>query len=153
MEHQYDETLSGFEDLEWAQWAIEQEYKVSYVEETEIIHVHEDTSRGIYNRYRREAIAFKRIFPQKTFFFWDFIRIFFRNVVSDASVAIREKRFLSESGIILWIRLMQFWGTYHGYRHGGSLTWELRRSFYYPGGPKVKPKMQSRDVSPIRYCE
>ncbi len=30
MEHQYDESLSGLEDLEWAHWAIEQGYKMKY---------------------------------------------------------------------------------------------------------------------------
>ena len=153
MEHQYDETLSGLEDLEWAHWAIEQGYKVSYVAEAEIIHIHEDMPRGIYNRYRREAMAFMRIFPQETFNFRDFIRLFFRNAVSDSSVAIRENQFLSEFASIIWFRLMQFWGTYQGYRQSGPLTWELRKTFYYPSGTQAKPKMQSRDVKPIQYNE
>ena len=151
MEHQYDESLSGLEDLEWAHWAIEQGYKVSYVAEAEIIHVHKDTPRGIYNRYRREAMAFKRIFPQETFNFRDFIRFFFRNAVSDSSVAIRENQFLSEFANIIWFRLMQFWGTYQGYRQSGPLTWELRQTFYYPSGTQAKTKIHSRDVKPIQY--
>jgi len=153
MEHQYDESLSGLEDLEWAHWAIEQGYQVSYVAEAEIIHVHEDTPRGIYNRYRREAMAFMRIFPQETFNFRDFVRLFFRNAVSDSFVALRENQFLSEIANIIWFRLMQFWGTYQGYRQSGPLTWELRQIFYYPSGTQGKPKIQSRDVKPIQYNE
>jgi glycosyltransferase involved in cell wall biosynthesis len=151
MEHPYDETLSGLEDLEWAHWAIEQGYKVSYVAEAEIIHVHKDTPRGIYNRYRREAMAFKRIFPQEKFNFRDFIRFTFRNAVSDSSVAIRENQFISEFASIIWFRLMQFWGTYQGYRQSGPLTWELRQTFYYPSGTQAKTKIHSRDVKPIQY--
>jgi rhamnosyltransferase len=153
MEHKYDETLSGLEDLEWAHWVIEQGYKLSYVAEAEIIHVHEDTPMGIYNRYRREAMAFKKIYPQETFNFRDFIRLFFSNVVSDSSVAIRENQFLKAVGNIIWFRLMQFWGTYQGYRQSGPLTWELRQTFYYPSGTQAKPNMQPRDIKPIRYEE
>jgi glycosyltransferase involved in cell wall biosynthesis len=153
MEHQYDETLSGLEDLEWAHWAIEQGYKLSYVAEAEIIHVHEDTPMGIYNRYRREAMAFKKIYPQETFNFRDFTRLFFGNVVSDSYVAIRENQFLRAVGTIAWFRLMQFWGTYQGYRQSGPLTWQLRQTFYYPSGTLAKPNLQPRDIKPIRYEE
>ncbi len=105
-EHQYDETLSGLEDLEWANWAISQGYHVSYVPEAEIIHVHEDTPRGIYNLYRREAMAFKRIFPHEVFYFRDFFRLFIRNVMSDSYVAVREKIFFREISNIIWFRFM-----------------------------------------------
>ena len=152
-EHQYDENLSGLEDLEWANWAISQGYNVSYVPEAEIIHVHEDTPRGIYNRYRREAMAFKRIFPQEVFNIRDFIRLFIQNVLSDSSTAVQEKTFFSEISNIIWFRFMQFWGTYRGYRQRGPLTWELRQTFYYPGGSQSKKKVQSRDVKPIHYSE
>lgn len=153
LEHQHDETLSGLEDLEWANWAIKQGYKVSYVAEAEIIHVHEDTPGGIYNRYRREAMAFKKIFPQEVFNFRDFIRLFIQNVYSDSTIAIREKIFFSELLNIIWFRFMQFWGTYQGYRQSGPLTWELRQTFYYPRGEQARQKVQSRDVKPIQYRE
>jgi glycosyltransferase involved in cell wall biosynthesis len=152
-EHQYDETLPGLEDLEWGNWAISQGYQVSYVPEAEVIHVHEDTPRGIYNRYRREGMAFKKIFPQEVFNFRHFIRLFIQNVLSDSFVAVREKIFFSEISNIVWFRFMQFWGTYRGYRQVGPLTWELRQTFYYPGGSQTKLKVQTRDVKPIQYSE
>jgi glycosyltransferase involved in cell wall biosynthesis len=151
LEHQYDETLSGLEDLEWAHWAIDQGYSVSYVAEAEIVHIHEDTPRGVYNRYKREAMAFKRIFPEEQFKFWDFIRLFFGNAGSDLSLAIRERKVASEFGSITWFRFMQFWGTYRGYQQSGPLTKELRRTFYYPGGLQANQKLRSRDIKPIQY--
>jgi len=65
--HPYDETLTGLEDLAWAKWAQGAGYVISYAAHAEIIHVHDERPRGIYNRYRREAMAFKRIFPESHF--------------------------------------------------------------------------------------
>ena len=55
----YDESLPGLEDIEWEQWAMEQGYYISYAHEAEVIHAHDETPRRVFNRYRRNAIAFK----------------------------------------------------------------------------------------------
>ena len=151
LNHRYDETLTGLEDLEWAQWAIEQNYFISYVAEAEIVHIHEDNPSGVYNRYRREAMAFKRIFPHEQFGFFDFMQLFFSNLVSDSGVAIRERKFFSEIVNISWFRLMQFWGTYRGYQQSGPLTQELRQTFYYPGRASDHYNMEHRNIKPIQY--
>src|SRR5262245_39805768 len=39
----YDETLTGLEDLAWAKWAKEEGYKIAYLAEAEIIHIHNET--------------------------------------------------------------------------------------------------------------
>jgi glycosyltransferase involved in cell wall biosynthesis len=150
-EHQYDETLSGLEDLEWANWAMKQGYSIAYSAEAEIVHVHEDSPGGIYNRYRREAMAFKRIYPQEEFNLWDFLRLFSGNAFSDVSQAIKINKVMGNTGRILWFRFMQFWGTYMGYRQSGPLTKDLRRTFYYPTGSSRRAGEQPRDVEPIQY--
>jgi glycosyltransferase involved in cell wall biosynthesis len=150
-EHHYDETLSGLEDLEWAQWATEQNHSISYVAEAEIIHIHEDSPKGIYNRYLREAMAFKRIFPQEKFNFWDFIRLLAGNATSDLDVAIKDGKIHDEIWTIFWFRLMQFWGTYQGYKQSGPLTRELRKTFYYPTDLKSRTIQSQRNVNPIQY--
>ena len=68
----YDETLTGLEDLAWAKWAKEQGHAIAYVAEAEIIHVHNETPRGVYNRYRREAMALRKDLPRSTFQFLRF---------------------------------------------------------------------------------
>jgi cellulose synthase/poly-beta-1,6-N-acetylglucosamine synthase-like glycosyltransferase len=150
-EHQYDESLSGLEDLEWAKWAIDNGRQVAYVAEAEIVHIHEDTPKGVYNRYRREAMAFKRIFPQEKFGFLDFIKFTISNLVSDAKVAMGDGKLVFELFTILWFRLMQFWGTYRGYQQSGPLTQELRQTFYYPGGASKEFVPEGRSVKPIQY--
>lgn len=148
----YDESLTGLEDLDWAKWAMEQGFGVAYVAEAEIIHVHNETPRGVYNRYRREAIAFKRIFPDETFGFWEALWLAASNIVTDLWHAGQEGVLAQHWQSIFWFRWMQFWGTYQGYRQSGPLTWQLRQTFYYPLG-LTPPVENGRDVAPIVYDE
>jgi len=150
--HPYDETLTGLEDVAWAKWAQEQGYAISYVAEAEVIHVHQETPRGVYNRYRREAMAFKRIYPEAHFSLYDFWRMVTANIAFDLIHAGREGVFWKSLFSIFWFRWMQFWGTYRGYRDSALLTPELRQTFYYPRGlTSTPPTNSSRSVEPIRY--
>jgi GT2 family glycosyltransferase len=150
-QHPYDELLPGLEDLAWARWAFEQGQAVAYVPEAEVIHLHQETPRGVYNRYRREGMAFKQIYPQEHFRFWDFLRLFGGNAASDCRQAVRQKCLGAAWRSILWFRWMQFWGTYQGYRQTGPLTWQLKQAFYYPGQPDRAATPARRPVEPIRY--
>lgn len=150
-QHAYDETLSGLEDVAWAHWALEQGYQVAYSAEAEVIHVHDETLRGIFNRYRRESMAFKHIFPRESFHWWDFLRLFTVNVAVDLWHAARQGALFTELSGILGFRFMQFWGTYQGFRHSGPLTWQLRQTFYYPRGVRSKSAVEPRKVKPIHY--
>lgn len=152
-EHAYDESLSGLEDLEWGRWALQQGHRIAYSAEAEIVHVHQETPAGVYNRYRREAMAFKRIFPQENFHLWDFFRLSTTNIASDLWHAARQGKMLASLGSIFWFRWMQFWGTYQGYRQSGPLTWHLRRTFYYPRQMESSTQTVRRNVEPIRYNE
>ncbi len=152
-EHPYDETLSGLEDLAWAKWAVEQGYFLAYVAEAEVIHVHRETPHAVYNRYRREAMAFKRIFPQEQFGLGDFLRLAFSNIANDLWHAKRDKELGRSFREIIWFRWMQFWGTYQGYRQSGPLTWQLRQTFYYPRRIQIKPANHPRNIKPIQYKE
>jgi cellulose synthase/poly-beta-1,6-N-acetylglucosamine synthase-like glycosyltransferase len=148
-EHPYDETLTGLEDLAWAKWAQGAGYAVSYAAHAEIVHIHNETPRGIYSRYRREAMAFKRIFPESHFNVYDFARLTATNILSDLSHAARQRVFWRHFASVFWFRYNQFRGTYQGYRHSGPVTQQLRQVFYYPHWSAGKT--DERDVEPIRY--
>jgi rhamnosyltransferase len=152
-EHPYDETLPGLEDLEWARWALEGGKSIAYKPEAEVIHVHNETPRGVYNRYCREGMAFKRIFPSERFSLAHFLRLFLSNVTSDVYHATRQRVLRDSLASILWFRLMQFWGTYQGFRQFGPLTWRLRQTFYYPRGLGAASDLAPREVEPIQYNE
>lgn len=151
-ENPYDEEVTGLEDLVWAKWLMKKGYFVSYAADAEIVHVHEEVPKQVYNRYRREAMTFKQIYPEEKFTFWNFLTLFLSNSFNDLWHSIREKKFFSVGWSILWFRFMQFWGTFRGYRQPSSVTEKLRKVFYYP------PGLQSgddgmRSVQPISYDE
>lgn len=152
-QHPYDETLSGLEDLAWANWAMELGKGIAYAAEAEIIHVHDETPAEVHNRYRREAMAFKRIFPHESFRLRTLLRLYTSNVFSDLRQAAREGVLLSNILSILQFRWMQFWGTYQGYRIAGSLTEQLRWVFYYPPNQAHPSGPPQRTVAPIDYGE
>ena len=146
----YDETLTGLEDLAWAEWAKSQGYVIAYAAEAEIIHVHNETPRGVLNRYRREGMAFKRIHPESHFSVYDFIRLTTTNIISDLWHALREHELLKNFASIFWFRFMQFHGTRMGYRDSGLVTPQLRETFYYARERKPEDG-RKRDVKPIQY--
>lgn len=150
--HPYDETLPGLEDLEWGKWAQEQGYGISYVAEAEVIHVHNESLAGIYNRYKREAMAFKRIYPQETFEIKDFVQLFFQNMASDWKAARHTGNLAANWRKIIGFRWRQFYGTYQGYRQSGPLTWQLKKAFYYPRDSSATVRQTGRrDIDPIQY--
>ena len=148
--HPYDETLTGLEDLAWAKWTKEQGYKIAYTAEAEIVHIHDETPRGVFNRYRREAMAFKRIYPEAHFNAYDFVRLTLTNIFSDLWHAARERVLWKNFASIFWFRLMQFHGTRMGHRETSLVTPQLRETFYYARERKRKEESE-RGVEPIRY--
>ena len=149
-QNQYDETLTGLEDLAWAKWAQKNDYKIAYIAEAEIIHIHNETPHGVFNRYRREAMALRRIYPEAHFNFYDFVRLTITNIFSDLWHAVREHVLWKNIASIFWFRFMQFHGTRLGHRETSLITPQLRETFYYARERKLKDAAK-RDVEPIRY--
>ena len=128
----YDETLTGLEDLHWASEILQRGYRIAYDADATIVHVHEETPRKIFNRYYREAIAFKRLKPMAQFGLWDFTYLSVSNLISDYVTAAQERVLWQHIAEIPVFRVLQFWGTYQGYRFVGTLDRTLRERFYYP---------------------
>lgn len=128
----YDEYLTGLEDLDWAKRVMALGYRIAYVAEAEVIHIHNESPRKTYNRYRREAIALKQIYPHEKFHFWDFLRLFTANLISDYYYAWNDHQLSQNLLAIPLFRLMQFWGTYRGFSQRGLVSNQLRQTFYYP---------------------
>ncbi len=150
----FDETLTGLEDLALASALREQGYKIAYVADAGVAHLHDETAAQIMNRHRREAIALKRILPKSRFTLWHFASLFVRSVFSDCAVALRQKVFLHEIAGIISFRFFQYLGTFRGYHDPVDPSLALRQVFYYPPGslenrkhPKVtSPSEISREV-------
>ena len=128
----YDETITGLEDLAWAKHVTSAGFRIAYNADAEAVHVHEETSWQILNRYRREAIAMKSIFPHEKFSFLNFLHMWITNTINDSRLALKRRVFWRSVFSILSFRTMQFWGTYRGYAQVGVVSKNLRRKFYYP---------------------
>lgn len=154
---QYDETLTGLEDLDMAKRLKAAGYKIAYEPSAAIVHVHEEGYRRILNRYRREAIALKRILPHEHFHLWDFMRLYPSNVVADYYHAWHDRVLVCNLIPIPLFRLMQYWGAYRGFRQHGPVSDSLKQRFYYPKKLSRRPALaEARDsgtASLIDYAE
>ena len=130
----YNEELTGLEDMEWATRAIDLDYYLAYVHDATVVHNHNESPGRIYNRYRREAIAFKAIFPHEKMRLLEAARLFLVNITTDYFHAPRDRGLWQLLLSIPVFRLMQFWGAYRGFALRSKVTSELKRTFYYPAG-------------------
>ncbi len=146
----YNEELTGLEDLDWANRVIGSGYYLAYAGEAEVAHVHDETAHQTYNRYRREAIAMKGIFPQERFHLRDFLCLLISSIFSDYSHAIRDRVLWHQRRTIPRFRLLQFWGTYRGYAQHRRVSQQLRRTFYYPNHQRRGPTSPERGRPDIR---
>jgi len=151
LKHHYNENLTGLEDLAWSSWARDQGYKVAYVAEAEIVHVHHETISQVNNRYRREAIALKQILPKSQFTLKDLASMFYFKISSDLQQAARDQVLAREWWDILRFRFAQYLGTWQGYRYSGKIDQDLHQRFYYPPGSLTEKVPASRPVLPIHY--
>lgn len=146
-EQAFDETLTGLEDLDWAKKIMEKGWQIAYQAEATIVHVHEERWKNIYNRYRREAIALRAIQQSGGFNFLTFLSLLLRNVWSDYRHALNDGVLLANLKDIFLFRLMQFWGTYRGYKQSYKASEELRQRFYYPKDYRPKPASDGTEAS------
>ena len=132
----YNEELTGLEDLDWAKRARESGYHISYAAEAPVIHVHRESWRQIINRYRREAIAQRRIYGEARLGLAGAVALAGLNIVMDYYHAARERVWFHNLAAIPAFRIAQFWGTYRGFAQRGPVPSLLKRRFYYPNGWK-----------------
>jgi glycosyltransferase involved in cell wall biosynthesis len=145
----YDEELTGLEDLDFANKAVKAGFKVSYVAEAAVVHVHEESWSRTRNRYRREAIAYERIMGKQRMSALEAIGLGIGNIVSDYFHAVFEGKLLGNLASIPGFRTAQFLGAWEGYR-SKSVSAELKQRFYYPhelSRPKVTPPSPGRKIN------
>lgn len=128
----YDESLTGLEDLAFAKEVISAGYKVSYVADAPVVHVHEETWQTIRNRYRREAIAYSKIDQDSRMSALSAIYLATKNILADYGSAIRSHQLAPNVTSIPRFRVAQFLGAWEGFRIGDSASRGLIQRFYYP---------------------
>jgi rhamnosyltransferase len=147
----YDEQLTGLEDLDWAKRAIEAGHVLAYVAEAEIVHVHDESSAQIRDRYRREAIAHRRIYGEQRMSALSALQLAAANIASDYRAAARGGRLRENLADIPRFRIAQFAGTYQGFAQEGPVPALLRQRFFYPDAPDTSMPGTPRGEQPIDY--
>lgn len=143
----YDERLTGLEDMDWASRALADGHRLVYAADATIAHIHEETFSQTVNRYRREAIAHKRIFGHQKMRSFEALGLFLANTVRDYAAAIPRRKLLRNLVAIPRFRAAQFWGTWKGFRQDGDPTLALKRHFYYPKGLTPKAERYAKPES------
>ncbi|MBI4962528.1 MAG: glycosyltransferase [Desulfomonile tiedjei] len=131
-EYPYDEELTGLEDIAWAKRIVGAGFYLAYCAEAEIVHVHDESSTQRFNRYKREAIALKRIFPESHLGLLEMFWLYASNCLSDLVAAYHDGLLSMTTTQILRTRWDQFTGTFSGYRIKGELGKRIKMQFFYP---------------------
>ena len=130
----YDEALTGLEDLAWAERALAEGGRIAYCADATIAHIHDEDFGRIRNRYRREAIAHRRIFHDQRLGALEAVALCAANIGRDYLAATSRNKLRSNLLDIPRFRAAQYFGTWEGFRTRGEVSAELKRRFYYPKG-------------------
>lgn len=140
-QYKYDEHLTGLEDMDWAKHIKKQGFKIDYRADALVRHVHEETFKQIYNRYYREAYAYKQIYPDQTFSILNFLYFWMLNSFYDCKHALHEGVFLKELKSIILFRFMQFYSTFKANNYKTKIDRGMLNQLYYPRkNKKISPK-------------
>jgi rhamnosyltransferase len=132
VEHRFDEDLTGLEDMRLAQKLVERGYRIGYVPEASVYHLHHETWAQIKRRFEREAIALQQIMPEIHISFLDCIRYFLSAVLLDSSAALKQGVLFKTAREIALFRLMQFWGSYCGNHDHRKISNEWKEKYFFP---------------------
>lgn len=128
----YDETLTGLEDLDFAKRALDKGFKIAYVADAPVVHVHDETWSLIRNRYRREAMAYARIVEGSKMTLPRAMGLAVSNIAGDYREAVRANRVRNNVLSIPLFRFAQFIGAWEGFRAPNDMSGQLLQRFYYP---------------------
>lgn len=128
----YDEDLSGLEDINFAKQALKENWKIIYIHDALIIHIHDETWKQIFNRYYREAIALSKIDNNIQLNLRNILYLLAKNIVSDFKEALKQKVFLRKFSEVILFRIIQFLASWRGLNRKIVLNQDLIKRFYYP---------------------
>lgn len=136
-DNQFDEEITGLEDMMLAKILTEAGHSVGYVAEAPVFHLHEEKWSQVRTRYEREAVAMQQIIPELHVGFADFVRYAASGAALDWREAVASGRTKKRSEIKLAIeialfRFNQYWGTYKGANDHRRILRERKDRYYYP---------------------
>jgi rhamnosyltransferase len=130
--HQFDEELTGLEDMHLAKRLVAQGYKIGYVASGAVYHLHSESWAQVKRRFEREAIALQHIMPEVHINRGDVYRYFMSAVLLDLGAALQQRCLRQNFKHILLYRFMQFTGSFRGNHFHRKMSRELKESYFYP---------------------
>lgn len=130
--YRFDEEVTGLEDMVLGKAMLADGFRIAYVADAPVIHVHEENFRQTQNRYYREALTLREIMPEVQMSFGDFVRYTVAGVANDVSVALADKELARQFLSILRFRYAQYRGSYRGQRENRKLSRAQKEAYYYP---------------------
>jgi len=130
--YQFDEELTGLEDMELAQRLVRDGGKVGYVGDATVFHYHNESWAQVRRRFEREAIALQKIMPQLHINLIDALRYITSSVLRDLLAARREGRRAARFGNVLRYRWHQYMGAWKGNHQHRILSYTEKEKYYFP---------------------
>lgn len=131
-EHEFDEEVTGLEDMVLGKKIIESGHQLAYVADAPVTHIHEESYRQVHHRYYREALTLRKVMPEIHMGFFDFCRFTIAGIQNDIFAARRQKVLSKYFLDIIVFRFMQFWGSYKGQNENKKISREQKEAYYYP---------------------
>jgi rhamnosyltransferase len=130
--YQFDETLTGLEDMHLAKRLVAAGCRIGYVADAPVYHIHDETWAQVLNRFEREGAALTEIMPESGLSFLDFVECTVRSIAKDSYAAIRQRVLLKNLFEILVFRTLQYWGSYRGTRFARMVAAMRRKTYFHP---------------------
>lgn len=133
---QFNEELTGLEDMELARRLVLAGEKIGYVADACVFHHHNEDWATVRRRFEREAIALQRIMPEVHLSLIDVLRYIACSVWMDWRSAVRHSQFRRCWLQIAQYRFMQYVGSYRGNHEHRKLSQKQKDVFFYPSTTK-----------------
>jgi glycosyltransferase involved in cell wall biosynthesis len=131
-QYQFDEHLTGCEDMYLAKKIVNDGLKLGYVGTAPVYHIHDESWTKVGIRYEREAIALQKIMPEVHVNFFDMLRYITIGIIKDSRNALKKGVFTKEIFSICAFRYVQYVGAYKGNHIHRKLSKEMKMKYFYP---------------------
>ena len=130
--YNFDEELTGCEDMFLAKILTENGLKVGYVAEAPVYHIHNESWAQVQTRYEREALALQKIMPQVHITFVEVIKYIAIGILKDVRASIKDGVFIKNIHSIVRFRIAQYFGAYKGNHQTRRISKEMKERYFYP---------------------
>jgi rhamnosyltransferase len=128
----FDEQLTGLEDIAMGKRLAEARFRIAYVPEASVIHLHHESWAQVRRRYERETIALRHINPGLHLSLVEAAACFVSAFFLDLCAAMKTRGGMSRVPEIVLYRLHQFAGSWLGSRAHHELGAREKMTYFFP---------------------